>query len=163
MRTNTMKNDGVSPVIAVILMVAITVVLAGVLYVWVGSLANTEDKEEGLRLQATDAFYDAGSDGSYFPASSDLIKVEQSGGDPINWNQYTVYVNELHSDSRFVLRLNSINNLPFNSTTNFQSKAGQMIVFGTTGAADFQSGDFVVLLVFKGQNKVYASPTIHLL
>ncbi|MEE3082845.1 MAG: archaellin/type IV pilin N-terminal domain-containing protein, partial [Candidatus Thermoplasmatota archaeon] len=38
---NEMKNDeAVSPVIATILMVAITVVLAGVLYVWANSLAS---------------------------------------------------------------------------------------------------------------------------
>ena len=44
MRTTTknMKNDdeAVSPVIATILMVAITVVLAGVLFVWANSLAE---------------------------------------------------------------------------------------------------------------------------
>jgi flagellin-like protein len=41
------KDDkAVSPVIAVILMVAITVVLAGVLYVWVTSLSTTEDEVE---------------------------------------------------------------------------------------------------------------------
>ena len=38
---NENKNDeAVSPVIATILMVAITVVLAGVLYVWASSLAE---------------------------------------------------------------------------------------------------------------------------
>ncbi len=40
---NEMKNDeAVSPVIATILMVAITVVLAGVLYVWAQELANNQ-------------------------------------------------------------------------------------------------------------------------
>ena len=38
-------EDGVSPVIAIILMVAITVVLAGVLYVWVMQLANIDDRD----------------------------------------------------------------------------------------------------------------------
>ena len=43
-KTNTNEEEAVSPVIATILMVAITVVLAGVLYVWASSLAegNTE-------------------------------------------------------------------------------------------------------------------------
>ena len=36
---------GVSPVIAVILMVAITVVLAGVLYVWVTGLSDLDEKK----------------------------------------------------------------------------------------------------------------------
>lgn len=40
---NEMKNDeAVSPVIATILMVAITVVLAGVLYVWANELASNQ-------------------------------------------------------------------------------------------------------------------------
>ena len=36
------KTAGVSPVIATILMVAITVVLVGVLYLWVTSLAKND-------------------------------------------------------------------------------------------------------------------------
>ena len=54
---NDMKNEqAVSPVIATILMVAITVVLAGVLYVWANSLA-ADQPESGTRnsYTATDA------------------------------------------------------------------------------------------------------------
>jgi len=36
------ENEAVSPVIATILMVAITVVLAGVLYVWANELASNQ-------------------------------------------------------------------------------------------------------------------------
>ncbi len=44
MRKRFNKNDeAVSPVIAIILMVAITVVLAGVLYLWVTDLAGNQD------------------------------------------------------------------------------------------------------------------------
>jgi flagellin-like protein len=39
-------EEAVSPVIAIILMVAITVVLAGVLYVWVSGMADTESEEQ---------------------------------------------------------------------------------------------------------------------
>ena len=42
MRRDERENEGVSAVIAVILMVAITVVLAGVLYVWVMGIVNPE-------------------------------------------------------------------------------------------------------------------------
>jgi flagellin-like protein len=43
---NEMNNDeAVSPVIATILMVAITVVLAGVLYVWASDLANSNQQD----------------------------------------------------------------------------------------------------------------------
>ncbi|HJM41449.1 MAG TPA: archaellin/type IV pilin N-terminal domain-containing protein [Candidatus Thalassarchaeaceae archaeon] len=50
---NDMKNEqAVSPVIATILMVAITVVLAGVLYVWANSLA-ADQPESGTRNSYT--------------------------------------------------------------------------------------------------------------
>ena len=54
---NEMKNDeAVSPVIATILMVAITVVLAGVLYVWANSLASDQPESGTLNVvDATDA------------------------------------------------------------------------------------------------------------
>ncbi|OYT47480.1 type IV pilin, partial [Thermoplasmatales archaeon ex4484_36] len=45
-------KDGVSPVIAVILMVAITVVLAGVVVLWVTRLSKTE--EEGPEMLTLD-------------------------------------------------------------------------------------------------------------
>lgn len=50
MKRELIREDdkAVSPVIAVILMVAITVVLAGVLYVWVTSLSTTEDTVETI-------------------------------------------------------------------------------------------------------------------
>ena len=41
-QTNEMNDEAVSPVIATILMVAITVVLAGVLYVWASGLADQD-------------------------------------------------------------------------------------------------------------------------
>lgn len=54
---NEMKNDeAVSPVIATILMVAITVVLAGVLYVWASDLANNnqQDSPDLYQYKASD-------------------------------------------------------------------------------------------------------------
>ena len=39
-------EEAVSPVIAIILMVAITVVLTGVLYIWVTNLADTEPEDQ---------------------------------------------------------------------------------------------------------------------
>jgi flagellin-like protein len=49
-----MNEEAVSPVIATILMVAITVVLAGVLYVWASSLAG-DSTGTGLNLYQFDA------------------------------------------------------------------------------------------------------------
>ena len=44
MKNETRNDEAVSPVIATILMVAITVVLAGVLYVWAANLAESNTK-----------------------------------------------------------------------------------------------------------------------
>ena len=57
------NEEAVSPVIAIILMVAITVVLAGVLYMWVISLADTDE----------------GVDIMYFSLEDGVNKDEKSG------------------------------------------------------------------------------------
>jgi len=80
---NDMKNEqAVSPVIATILMVAITVVLAGVLYVWANSLA-ADQPESGTRNSYTAD--DAAADTS--EATDDtLMSVRwQHAEDDLNW------------------------------------------------------------------------------
>jgi len=80
---NDMKNEqAVSPVIATILMVAITVVLAGVLYVWANSLA-ADQPESGTRNSYTAddaaAMTDNGDDNA-------LISMRwQHAEDDLNW------------------------------------------------------------------------------
>ena len=80
---NDMKNEqAVSPVIATILMVAITVVLAGVLYVWANSLAS-DQPESGTRnsYTADDAAAEA-SNGDF----DALISMRwQHAEDDLNW------------------------------------------------------------------------------
>ena len=80
---NDMKNEqAVSPVIATILMVAITVVLAGVLYVWANSLA-ADQPESGTRnsYTADDASAQTTSD-----TDDALISVRwQHAEDDLNW------------------------------------------------------------------------------
>jgi len=154
------NEEAVSPVIAVILMVAITVVLAGVLYVWVTSLANTEDQSTTLRLTISDASATVNSEGSNFPAGTQLLKIEQSGGDPVNWKELTVYGNEKDSDVRVALAIDTINGQAYSATTNYQSKAGQIILLEVVGGTDFQGGDYVVMNIFKGEDKVFTSTAI---
>lgn len=57
MKNETRNDEAVSPVIATILMVAITVVLAGVLYVWAANLAesNTDGSLELYTFSGADA------------------------------------------------------------------------------------------------------------
>ncbi|MBI31968.1 MAG: hypothetical protein CMB72_05255 [Euryarchaeota archaeon] len=77
------KNDeAVSPVIATILMVAITVVLAGVLYVWANSLASDQPEAGSLNnFAATDA------DGFLSGATDDtMIRMSWTYADEnLNW------------------------------------------------------------------------------
>jgi flagellin-like protein len=80
---NEMKNEqAVSPVIATILMVAITVVLAGVLYVWANSLAS-DQPESGTRNSYT------ADDANAAISATDtdtLIQIRwQHAEDDLNW------------------------------------------------------------------------------
>ena len=81
MKNETRNDEAVSPVIATILMVAITVVLAGVLYVWAANLAesNTDGSLELYTFSGADA---PGSDGA-------VIMTMDSGAD-IGWASVTV-------------------------------------------------------------------------
>ena len=80
---NDMKNEqAVSPVIATILMVAITVVLAGVLYVWANSLA-ADQPESGTRNSYT---ADDASAQTSSATDDALISVRwQHAEDDLNW------------------------------------------------------------------------------
>ena len=91
---NEMKNEeAVSPVIATILMVAITVVLAGVLYVWASSLAgdSTGDTLDTYVWSATDATPGDTNDSG----GNALVRVQMDGGQELNWGvvEITITVN----------------------------------------------------------------------
>ena len=81
---NEMKNEqAVSPVIATILMVAITVVLAGVLYVWANNLAAEGTDTQTQTLNTYDAD-DANADAS--TGTTDiLIRLQMTGADTLSW------------------------------------------------------------------------------
>ena len=81
MNNETRNDEAVSPVIATILMVAITVVLAGVLYVWAANLAesNTDGSLELYTFSGADA---PGADGG-------VIMTMDSGSD-LGWASITI-------------------------------------------------------------------------
>ena len=82
------KNENaVSPVIAIILMVAITVVLAGVLYMWVMSLADTDQDLEMIVGDVYDGTNKDSEHGCFF-----LIRA--GAGTNINPTRYGFYVRE---------------------------------------------------------------------
>ena len=84
---NEEKNEqAVSPVIATILMVAITVVLAGVLYVWANSLASegTDTTASTLNTYTSTDADDAANDAT--GADDTLIRMQMTGKDDLAWS-----------------------------------------------------------------------------
>ncbi len=81
------REEAVSPVVSVILMVAITVVLAGILYVWVTSLADTDADEMDLLD---------------FDASLSLetrnLTLEMTHGDGVKWQAYRLQLDGVKID-----------------------------------------------------------------
>jgi len=155
-----MRKDGVSPVIAVILMVAITVVLAGVLYVWVTSLADTDDTVDKLRLDIDDGKTNIGSDGSAFGTADIFLKLEQTGGDPIDWSGLTIICEDTETGDRAELVIINCKGTAYNPTDNKDTKTGEVVELGVKLANDFQSGDRVDLTITKGDDQVYKSQAI---
>ena len=82
MKNETRNDEAVSPVIATILMVAITVVLAGVLYVWAANLAES-NTDGDLALYSF-----SGADG----AGADEVVVTMDQGGDLNWASAKVKV-----------------------------------------------------------------------
>ena len=89
MKNENRNEEAVSPVIATILMVAITVVLAGVLYVWASSLAegNTDGNLALYQFGAEDANGDT-TDGT----DDNLVRVTMSQGGDLNWASISVKI-----------------------------------------------------------------------
>ncbi len=84
------REEAVSPVVSVILMVAITVVLAGILYVWVTSLADTDADE--MDLLDFDATLSLGTSN---------LTLEMTHGGPVQWKAYKLQMDgvELEVDN----------------------------------------------------------------
>ena len=124
---NDMKNEqAVSPVIATILMVAITVVLAGVLYVWANSLA-ADQPESGTRISYTAD--DAAANTS--EATDDtLMSVRwQHAEDDLNW--------------AFVVMKLSVGDNPYDCSTDGSEECS----IGQDGSDDsvWETGEFLIL------------------
>ena len=116
-------SDAVSPVIAVILMVAITVVLASLLYVWVMNFANPEgglEKFATLEIELRDE------------AGGDQLVIKLIDGDPINWTNYKIIIYN-DSDDDQVAQMLHLNGDQF---------AGDKIVFNATNAPGFSMIDY---------------------
>ena len=82
MQNENRNEEAVSPVIATILMVAITVVLAGVLYVWASQLAegNTDGDFSMYRFSVDDA-----SGTPTATTGEELVYVAMDEGEDLSW------------------------------------------------------------------------------
>ena len=89
MNNENRNDEAVSPVIATILMVAITVVLAGVLYVWASSLAGDS---AGGSLDAY-TWNDGDANGAMSDGSGDaLVEITMGQGTDLNWAMLKVTI-----------------------------------------------------------------------
>jgi len=87
MKNENKNEEAVSPVIATILMVAITVVLAGVLYVWASQLAegNADGDFSMYQFEVRDAGTTLSTTGG-----EALVYVALEKGDDLSWSQVIV-------------------------------------------------------------------------
>ena len=130
MQNENRNDEAVSPVIATILMVAITVVLAGVLYVWASSLAegNTDGNLTLYAFSASDAGA-AVSDGT----DDALVMIAMDQGSDINWAAVSV-------------KLTIDGNAPVTCDNNDQGTSTCYLVeYGTTDDQVWSVGDGVTV------------------
>ena len=91
MQNENRNEEAVSPVIATILMVAITVVLAGVLYVWASQLAegNTDGDFSMYDFAVSDAAGTPTAD-----AGEELVYVAMDNGEDLSWATVIVQLSD---------------------------------------------------------------------
>ncbi len=84
---NEEDEEAVSPVIATILMVAITVVLSGVLYTWASELASTQPSAVPLNNYAVENIYEPSESGT----EDRLLRLSfPSGPEDLKWSFLTI-------------------------------------------------------------------------
>ena len=92
-RKFNIKNDeAVSPVIATILMVAITVVLSGVLYVWASELAGNQVDAGSLNTYSVEGVYSPGDNAE----SDTLLRMSFTNGpDDLQWSLLILIIRQI--------------------------------------------------------------------
>ena len=130
MQNENRNDEAVSPVIATILMVAITVVLAGVLYVWAASLAEG-NTDGNLALYAFGGEDATGSvtDGT----DDDLVRITMSQGGDLNWASVSV-------------KISVDNGAPVTCSNGDASGNCDLVEFGNTGDQFWSVGDGVTIV-----------------
>jgi len=113
-----------------------------------------------LRLNIDDGKTDLGQDGADFSVGDTFIKVEQTGGDPIDWSELLIKCEDTEADEVHPLRILNISAEPYDENTNTISRTGEVIELGVVRNGDFQSGDRVEITIEKRGEQVYKSQAI---
>jgi len=142
-------------VVVLVLVVGGMCLLSGIMYVWVTSLADTDDTVDHIRLNVKDGPDDI-EEGMFFSWSIRMIRIEQTGGDPIDWNDLTVYVENTETGDRQPASILYVND----QAGPYESRTGQTIDLGPTTDNMFQDGDRLEVTITKGDDQVFKSQPI---
>ena len=121
---------------------------------------DDNDEVVPLRLATDDGKTNLGSDGSAFAVGDIFLKIEQTGGDPIDWSELTVICENTETDARHELVIVNCNGLAYDATSNKNTKTGEVVELGVAANGDFASGDRVELTITKGDDQVFKSQAI---
>jgi len=140
-------EEAVSPVIAIILMVAITVVLASVLYVWVMNLAQT-DEEVGT-FPTIEVTLKHGA------SASDSLTIKHIQGDPLDWTKFKVIITN-QTDTTNTAVMTDLSALTPNQITAGESSSITKSIAGFDDI-DYQKGKSYQLEIYnlKENKRVY--------
>ncbi len=156
MRQYKKNDDAVSPVIAVILMVAITVVLAGVVFVWAMTFANQDTSTTDIwQVEIKDA---SAALSSPTVEGDVVLAIEQNGGDPIDWRNVEVKVKLRNSDITYDLGADEIQGAAYSAATNYETEPGDIITFdiptGSTLDGTLAGGDYIDVTILENGEEV---------
>ncbi len=158
---------GVSPVIGVILMVAITVILAAVIGTFVLGLGDSLQQAPQSQISVEDA------SGSYDGETQDIIEISHNGGDEITMGDLrivldhdTATVNNFESgawedtDGRSDgLTLQDSSDSAVSDTTTF-SVGDTLTIHDATGSADIATGEYEVQIIHVPSDSILKETTV---
>lgn len=148
-------------IVAVLAVLFILIIVPGVLYVWVTSLADTsETVSMTLELRVDDAADTAEEmgDATSFEKGEAILAVSQLGGNPIRWGDYNMRLSIQGSDSQYDLEVISINGNAFSPMD--YSETGDIIIMGLASSSDdgaISAGNYVMLRITTGTDTVWSS------
>ena len=146
------EEEAVSPVIATILMVAITVVLAGVLYVWASELAGNQVDAGSLNTYSVEGIYSAGDNAE----SDTLLRMSFTNGpDDLQWSFLTVTLYDESSGQTYKCTPNGEDNCAINEETKDDAWQGNEIITLSENGVDIcgesTTCELKVVLQYKGK------------